>query len=205
MTARMSLGLMASVLLIVALWCCGDNDDRLPEISSSDGAVATSDGAAGSCKSSDFEDDVVAFCSAQNPPPPAAGELGAACADDDAQCTSNICLHPFGQPSAYCSIACPQGNECPVGFNCQDSGTRGPLCYEAVCIYGGTDTADCITTMTDEAEAACGEGCGAKFGAWIDCLKQAGRICDKSQADTECGIERGLLESCCSLCNSQEL
>lgn len=200
MIANKSLGLMVSALLIVALWCCGDNDESPPDASSSDGSVATGDGAAGSCKASDFENDVVTFCTTQNPPPPGAGELGAACADDDAQCTSNICLHPYGQPDAYCSMACSQGDECPVGFECQDSGTGGPLCYESVCIFGGKDKADCVTSMTQEAKAACGAGCGEKFGQWLDCLNKAGRICSASQADSECGIEQGLLRACCPLC-----
>jgi hypothetical protein len=207
-----SSSLRVIALFMVVLCCCGDNgDDSSLDASSADGAVATTDGAAGSdgatgiCTASDFENDVVAFCSTQNPSPPAAGELGAPCADDDSQCTSNICLHPYGQTVAYCSMACPQGDECPVGFSCQDSGTRGPLCYEGVCIYGGADSSDCITTMTKEAQAACGQGCGEKFSAWLDCLNKAGRICGKTHADSECGIERGLLESCCSLCNDQEL
>jgi hypothetical protein len=38
----------------------------------------------------------------------------------------------------------------------------------------------------------------------MDCLAGAGRLCGVSQADEKCGVERGLLESCCNACDSQD-
>jgi hypothetical protein len=159
-------------------------------------------GDSAACSATDFEDQVVAICKAQNPPAPGPGELGASCAGDD-QCSSTVCLEPFGS-AAYCSLQCPAGNECPQGFDCSDTGTSlGPACYQGVCVYGGSDTADCTKNLLAELDAACHSECKVtRAQAWMDCLAGAGRLCGPEEASEHCGAERGLLESCCFGCGS---
>ncbi|MCY1054743.1 hypothetical protein [Nannocystis sp. SCPEA4] len=161
-----------------------------------------SGGDTGACASSDFDAQVIAFCKAQNPPTPEPGELGASCTDDT-QCASQICLEPFGSPQTYCSWPCPAGDECPLGFNCQDTGTSlGSVCYQGVCIYGGSDAADCTTNLLAELDAACMSECSVeRIEGWLNCLAGAGRLCGTDSADEQCGVERGLLESCCGGCD----
>lgn len=170
------------------------------------GSGGGDEGEGGVCSSADFEAQVIAFCKAQNPPEPGPGELGATCASD-MQCDSDICLEPFGSPYAYCSIPCPKGDECPIAFSCQDTGTSlGPACYQGVCIYGGTDASDCTTRMLAELDEACSSECTlGRIEGWMDCIAGAGRLCGPEDADAHCGIERGLLEDCCSSCDSIEL
>lgn len=159
-------------------------------------------GAGGACSSADFEAQVIAICKAQNPPSPAPGEMGASCADGT-QCDSSYCLEPFGN-AAYCSLLCPAGNECPIGYACQDTGTAdGAACYQTVCVYGGTDSADCTKNLLDEVDTACHSECtAAKVHGWMDCLEGAGRVCGPEDAAEKCGPERGLVESCCLACDT---
>lgn len=167
---------------------------------SPDGGDGTG-GSGGVCSSSDFESQVITFCKAQNPPSPNPGELGASCVDGS-QCSSQYCLEPFGS-AAYCSLLCPNGNECPIGYSCQDTGVDGPACYQDVCIYGGSDAAECTSNLLDELDTACHSECEAsRVQAWIECLAAAGRLCGQEDAAEKCGIERGLVESCCIACDT---
>lgn len=158
--------------------------------------------AVAACSSADFEAQVIAFCKTENPSSPAAGEMGASCVDST-QCSSDYCLEPFGN-SAYCTVLCPNGNECPIGYSCQDTGTLdGAACYQDVCIYGGSDAADCTANLLSELDSACNSECkAARAHAWMDCLAGAGRLCGSEDAAEKCGVERGLLESCCNGCDS---
>lgn len=159
-------------------------------------------GSSGVCSSKDFEDQVITICKAQNPPSPQPGETGASCADGT-QCDSQYCLEPFGSP-AYCSLLCPMGSECPQGYSCQDTGTAdGAACYQDVCVYGGTDAADCTANLLAELDTACSSSdCEAgKIQGWMDCLTGAGRVCGPEDAAEKCGIERGFVESCCAGCD----
>jgi hypothetical protein len=187
------------------LAACGDSGSG----SDGDGAetgIGSSSGSgggnpAGVCKSTDYQTSVTAFCKTQNPPAPAAGQLGASCTGDP-QCDSGLCLEPFGG-TAYCSLECPNGNECPTGFDCQDTGAGFSACYEGVCIYGGTDTSDCTTNLLDELEAGCNSSCTkGDVEAWLDCIGNAGRLCGLEDADAACGAERGILEACCPTCDA---
>ena len=136
--------------------CIGGGGGGGGDETSGSGGTGGSSGAA--CDSADFESQVVAFCKAQNPPSPAAGEMGASCVDKT-QCSSNYCLEPFGS-SAYCTVLCPVGDECPVGYSCQDTGApEGAACYQEVCIYGGSDASDCTANLLDELR-----GCGLDTG-----------------------------------------
>lgn len=159
-------------------------------------------GSSGVCSSMDFEAQVIAFCKTQNPPSPGPGEMGASCVDGT-QCNSNYCLEPFGG-SPICTILCPNGNECPVGYSCQDTGApEGAACYQDVCIYGGIDASDCTANLLAELDNACTSECtAARVHGWMDCLAGAGRLCGNSDADEKCGVERGLIESCCISCSS---
>lgn len=173
-------------------------------VGDSEGGPSSSSSGAGNtaCSATDFEDKVVAICKTQHPAAPQPREIGASCVTDN-QCNSGFCLNPFGQ-AAYCSVTCPGGNECPLGFRCEDTGTSiGPGCYEDVCLYGGTDAADCTTNLLQELEAACRSDCAVtRTQAWIDCLASAGRLCGTGDASEHCGAERGLLESCCFGCDA---
>ena len=129
--------------------------------------------------------------------------MGASC-NDDGECASNVCLEPFGSP-AYCTIQCPAGNECPVGYSCTDTGagsSLGNACYQSVCLYPGGDTADCVERVLDEADIACTQGCESQLETWFGCLEGAGLLCTSSGADAACGAQRGLLSSCCSRCDN---
>lgn len=154
-----------------------------------------------SCDPMTYEAQAIAFCRAQMEPSSSPGTTGASCASDG-QCTSGICLEPFGSGEHYCTDACPRGDECAFGYACQDTGTIGPACYRTVCIYGGSDAADCVSNTMREIREACTSDCGGRLGGWLDCLVASGRICSNSQADARCGIERGLLEECCLGCCS---
>lgn len=167
-----------------------------------DGSGGQGGSSGDACSSADFEAQVVAFCKTQNPPSPAPGEMGASCVDST-QCSSNYCLEPFGN-SAYCTVLCPNGNECPIGYSCQDTGTPdGAACYQDVCIYGGADASDCTARLLDELDFACTSDCtAARAQAWMDCLAGAGRLCGSQDADEKCGVERGLVESCCNACDT---
>ena len=188
---------LAHAALALALIACGGSG---PHVSGS-----TQDMSSGGlvCSFVDFNPEVTAFCKKQFPAPPAAGATGAACTGDT-QCSSQRCLMPFGSGEQYCTVPCPNGTECPVGFTCQDAGPgNGSLCYRAVCIYGGQDPADCVVQVKTEIDSACRSGCGDEFKAWIDCLANAPLICSQSEAQSRCGIERGFLDTCCPSCNSQ--
>jgi hypothetical protein len=112
------------------------------------------------------------------------------------------CLEPFGS-LAYCSMPCPAGNECPIGFDCQDTGTSdGAACYQGVCVYGGSDATDCTANLLEELDIACTSECDVgRIQGWVDCIAGAGRLCGPEDAAEKCGVERGLVESCCFACD----
>lgn len=189
---------LASITLSVVLVACGGSG---PTASGSIADMSTGTGLV--CSFVDFNAQVTSFCKKQFPSPPAAGTTGAACTGDS-QCSSQSCLMPFGSGEHYCSLPCPNGTECPAGYSCQDAGAgNGSLCYRDICIYGGQDPSDCVVQVKTEIEQACFSHCGDEFKAWIDCLAAAPLICSRSEAQTQCGIERGFLDSCCPNCNSQ--
>lgn len=158
-----------------------------------------SDGGENQCDPSVFTERIAAFCQTQNPPTAEPRELGASCAGDDG-CDTDGCHEPYGQP-AYCSIECPQGDECPQGYNCQDTGTSGPWCYRSVCVYIGSDLGDCVANLTDASNRACRHtDCNSQFDHWLDCLVEGERFCSSSEVDEACGVELGLLRSCCPDC-----
>ncbi len=155
------------------------------------------------CSFVDFDTQVTAFCKKQFPLPPAAGTTGAACTGN-AQCSSQNCIMPFGSGEQYCTVPCPNGTECGHGYSCQDAGPgNGSLCYRNICIYGGQDASDCVVQMKNEIDTACRSGCGSELQAWIGCIAAAPLICERTEAQTQCGIERGYLDSCCPACNGQ--
>lgn len=205
MVVALGLGLVAAGAAV----SCGGGGDGTG--SSGDGGDETSPGSGtggsggtGVCASSDFEDLVISICKTQHPPAPQPGELGAPCSSD-AQCDSSYCLEPFGS-AAYCSALCPAGNECPLGFDCQDTGTGdGSACYQGVCLYGGSDATDCTKNLLGEMDTACHSECSiGRIEGWIDCLAGAGRLCGPEDAAEKCGVERGLLEDCCIGCDGFE-
>lgn len=182
-------------LALLLLTACGGRLDAIEVPSNTNNNSAT-------CQAQDYQAAVVAFCETQNPPAPGAGERGASCADDT-QCSSGLCLEPFGS-AAYCTVPCPNGGECGQGYSCQDSGTVGPVCYQGVCVYGGSDKAACVSALTAEIEEGCRSACTGPVNGWVRCLAGAGRLCGVEDADQACGAERGLLESCCPGCSRFE-
>jgi hypothetical protein len=157
-------------------------------------------GGGGSCAPADYTAQAEAIC-ATNHPEPDPRTFGATCVDDG-QCDSGLCADRFtgGQ---YCTIACPRGDECPVGYRCDESGridAVDTLCFREVCLYGGTDRADCIGNLLDDVEAACtgsSTSCAGELDAWVGCLATAGRQCLPGDA---CVVERDALERCCPTC-----
>jgi hypothetical protein len=150
------------------------------------------------CAASDFTAQVVAICKAEFPGAPAARAVGASCAANTG-CDSGFCLKPFGGAS-YCSLRCPNGTECPQGFHCQDAGGFA-ACYQDVCAYLGSDSANCVTNLNDTLGMTCSfYGCHDQLNAWLNCIQGAGRLCDKTGASAACGIEQGLLDTCCDKC-----
>jgi len=196
---------MILVCIALGLVACGNDVRRVGDSGVGsrprpDGGIVIGDSSTtASCSASDFSDDVVAFCRNQNPAAPGPRTMGAGCTGDT-QCDSAVCLEPYGS-SAYCTIGCPLGTECPLGFSCQDTGSSlGSACYQDVCIYGGRDAADCVSNTNGELDTACSSSCQSELRVWLTCLRDAGRICSGSHAAELCGIERGLLESCCPSC-----
>lgn len=205
MTISMVLGLGLLTAGIAGAGCKGKSSGSGggDETGSGGGEGGGSSGSA--CSSADFEQQVIAICKAQNPPAPAPGEMGASCADGN-QCDSMYCLEPFGS-AAYCSLLCPTGKECPLGYTCTDTGNPGEAaCYQDVCVYGGSDSADCTKNLLAELDTACSsDACTAsKIHGWMDCLEGAGRVCGPEHAAEYCGPERGLVESCCSGCDDAD-
>jgi len=155
------------------------------------------------CNSADYSAQADAICSA-NHPEPAPRMMGATCVDDG-QCDSGLCADRFtGGP--YCTISCPRGDECPVGYRCDESGRIdgvATLCFREVCVYGGTDRADCITNFLDDVDRICTDPLASctlgQLDAWVSCLSAAGRQCGPGDA---CVLERDALERCCPLCSS---
>ena len=114
------------------------------------------------------------------------------------------CLMPFGSGEQYCTLPCPNGTECPSGYSCQDAGgSNGSLCYRDVCGYIGQDAADCVVQLKTEIDRACLSSCGNELQAWLGCVGAAPLLCSRSEAQTQCGIERGYVDSCCRGCNNQ--
>jgi len=180
---------------------CGDAGTSGSDGGDSIGSGSGGNSVAGVCSSDDYKDQVTAFCKTQNPPAPGPGELGASCVNDG-QCDSAVCLEPFGN-AAYCSEECPNGNECPMGYSCQDTGAGFAACYQDVCEYGGIDTSSCVSNLLGELDSGCNSSCAkADVEAWLGCISIAGRLCGSDDADAACGAERGILESCCLGCGS---
>lgn len=188
------------ITLIALGFACGDDDRGRPlSDSGSDTTMVDTGGGGGACSSAALMTDVVEFCRTQNPDAPAPRSIGAACTTDS-QCDRDWCYDGFS--GQYCTVPCPLGTECPPDFSCQDlGGTRGPGCQREICVYGGTDAADCVTNLNREVEEGC-RSCQNELRAWLTCIRGAGRLCGPSQADAACGIERGLLESCCIGCST---
>lgn len=149
------------------------------------------------CSADDYEEQIITFCRTQTPGAPEPRSLGAQC-QGDAQCDSGECRFDV------CMIECPRGDECPIGFACQDVGTDTPACRETVCIYGGSTFDDCLREMNDQFDAACRPGsepgCEDDAEAWLACLNDHGRICSNVEAGDACGVERVRLERCCIFC-----
>lgn len=194
----LTLGLAVQITVVA---CGGGSGGGGGDETTPGGGGGAGGGTSAGCSSADFEAQVVAFCKTQNPPSPKPGEMGAGCVDGT-QCDSQYCLEPFGS-SAYCTILCPNGDECPIGYSCQDTGVPGEVaCYQDVCIYGGSDAADCTANLLAELDAACTSECAeSRPQMWMDCLAGAGRLCGQSDASEKCGTERGLLEACCLGCD----
>ncbi len=198
---------LSLLLLVVAVVGCGDDAGRSDSGGDEDGETGGGEGAAGpgpaACASEDFQAEAIAFCEKQFPSEPAPGQLGASCTDDG-QCDSQVCLEPFGS-AAYCSLECPQGDECSVGFSCQDTGAGYSACYQGVCIYGAGSKSECVTDLLEEVDRACEpDGCTeATVRGWVDCLAASERLCSTVDADDACGAQRGLIDSCCVGCNDQ--
>ena len=162
---------------------------------------ASDSGGGGSCAPADYTAQAESIC-ATNHPQPDPRDFGATCVDDG-QCDSGLCADRFtgGQ---YCTIACPRGDECPVGYRCDESGridSVETLCFREVCVYGGTDRASCISNFLDDVDAACTDSiasCAAgELDAWVGCMGSAGRLCFPGDA---CAVERDALERCCPRC-----
>ena len=210
--------------LAVLLFACSDDatSDDNQDASALDGTSADADAAvdtladaaedtnlagtdtrsidtASACQPTDYDAKIVTFCRQQNPSPPAAGDFGADCTEDS-QCDSNLCLN---RVDSHCTVACPNGDECPNGYLCEDVGEAEPACVWDFCDYGGYDASSCVDNTAQQARNACNfNDCGQRFETWLDCLIASSMVCHVPDAENACGIERGLLESCCIGCDS---
>jgi len=138
-------------------------------------------------------------CHKSDPITPAAGEIGAACAEESA-CNSAFCLADPSFPENYCTLDCAADGVCPEGAVCQDYLTY-KFCLDAcagdeecrggyVCDYGtcrppcNRDDActkpdlcmqgRCKAGCTDEADCTDGKRC------------QGGKCVAPCKKDTDC-------------------